>query len=210
MNHQIIEYTLKAFSVNENIDKIIVVSNSNYIDKVKLLQEKFTKLTDVIFGGETRILSVYNAIKFLEDKAKPDDNIIISDAARPCITNREISELLSNLSLYQAATTGIKCYETIMNTSDKNVKNILSRDGLIRQTSPEAYKYSVLKWLYLDSNYEIVKDYRNIGIDQLVACGQKIGIVSSNPFNFKITTADDIYFFENLVKTGFDAFIKKN
>ena len=65
----------------------------------------------------------------------------------------------------------------------------------------------MLKWLYLDSSVDLIKKYRNIGIDQLFASGQEIGIVESNPLNFKITTQEELKLFENALKDGFLKFI---
>ena len=209
LNHQIIEYTLMAFSSVEEVDKIIVVSNSDYINEVNSLKEKFPKLFKVIAGGETRIFSVYNSIKYLNEIADDNDNIILSDAARPCITKREIISLIRKLDNHLAVTTGINCYETILKIDGSKINQVLKRDGMIRQTSPEAYKFSILKWLYLNSNRDIIKNYSNIGIDQLFACGIEIGIVMSNPLNFKITTNEDLNLFENVVKQGFENFINK-
>ncbi len=206
--HQIIEYTLTAFSACPSIDKIIVVSNPNYINTVMALKENFLKLQIVCEGGETRMLSVLNGIKAISDFANDNDKIIISDAARPCITIKEIDQLILSLDTYIAATSGLECYETILKTENETIIQITPRDGLIRQTSPEGYKFKALKWLYLNSTEDLIRNYKNIGIDQLCASGQKIGITKSNPLNFKITTQDDIKLFENILKEGFERFIK--
>lgn len=78
--------------------------------------------------------------------------------------------------------------------------DIIQRDGIIRQTSPEAYLFSILKKLYIDTDIEKVKQYRNIGIDLLYSMGINIGIVKSTPLNFKITTQEDLYYFDSIIK----------
>ena len=206
-DHQIIEYTLEAFSSCDLIDGIIIVSNLQYINLVNSLKKQFSKITDVIPGGETRIKSVLNGIKYLNERLLDDDKVIISDAARPCITKRETIEIVKALDDYIAVTTGITSNETILRTENNEISYIIQRDGIIRQTSPEGYRFSALKWLYLNNTDQIVSSYRNIGIDQLSACGVKIGIVKSNPLNFKITTREDLLLFESVLKQGFQNII---
>lgn len=206
-DHQIIEYTLTAFSSSEVVDSIIVVSNINYIELVNDLKNKFPKLKIVVPGGKSRMQSVYNGIVAIKETAKDNDKIIISDAARPCVTNREVKEIVESLGTYMAVTSGIESNETILKTENGEITQIIQREGIVRQTSPEGYRFSALKWLYLNCDEEIISSYRNIGIDQLYASGVKIGIVKSNPLNFKITTPDDLNLFESVLKQGFDNII---
>ena len=207
--HQIIEYTLLAFSSCEAVESILVVSNALYKKKLEAHKVFFNKLKWVIDGGETRIKSAYNAIKFLQDKCYDTDNIIVSDGARPCITHREIEELYSELQTSVAATTAIDSYETLLRVGNGKIVDLIPRDGIVRQTSPEAYKYGVLKQLYLYTADNEIDSYRNIGIDQLVNKGEKVSVIKSNIFNFKITTPEDLYMFEYVLKKGFNTIINQ-
>lgn len=206
-NRQIIEYTLIAFSNCKKIDQIVVVSNPDYIDEVEELKNRFPKLTKVVSGGNSRSLSVENGVRAIEMVCADNDKIIISDAARPCVTLKELNGLIDALDEYKAATTGIECYETILKKENEELTQIIPRNGLVRQTSPEAYKYSVLKWLYIDATVDIISSYRNIGIDQLFGSGIEIGVVRSNPLNFKITTKEDLQLFESVLLQGFNNII---
>ena len=207
--HQIIEYTLTAFCTNKAVDKVLVVSNPEYIDTIDKLRNNYEKLNWVIAGGNLRALSVYNAILFLNQYCTENDKVIISDAVRPCITYREVKELLDALDYYKGATTGVETYETILHTTDGKLNQIIPREGIIRQTSPEAYKFGVLKKLYLDTPIEKVTKYNNIGIDQMFDAGEDIGIVKSTAFNFKITTQEDLFYFDTVLKKGFDTILNE-
>ena len=194
-NHQIIEYTIMAFSNCDKIDDIIIVSSPLYISEVEKLKKKYPLFKKIVCGGSTRIESVRNAILEIGDSSD-DDKIIISDAARPFVTKREIEEIVLSLDSHIAVTSGISSNETILKIENSEITQIIQRDGIVRQTSPEGYRLSALKWLYIKNNNDIISTYRNIGIDQLYASGVKIGIVKSNPLNFKITTPDDLKLFE--------------
>jgi len=48
-------------------------------------------------GGRERSDSVYSALQRLEDRAKPDDWVLVHDAARLCITRTDIENLIDTL-----------------------------------------------------------------------------------------------------------------
>lgn len=203
-DHPVLEYTLTAFCTNEAVDAVLVVSNPSYLGAVQQLQPRFEKLKWVIPGGDTRILSVWHAVSFLKTICTPEDKIVLSDAVRPCITYREVRELLAKLEDYACVTTGVETYEHIMQTKDGSLSAIIPREGVFRQTSPEGYRFQTLAQLYLDTPIEQVREYGCIGIEQLIARGSSVGIVKSTPLNFKITTPEDIYYFDTVLKRGFD------
>lgn len=206
-DHEIIEYTLTAFSSSDSVDKIAIVSNVEYIDQLKKVIADYGKVEWIIPGGKTRVESVYNAVSFLSKICNENDNVIFSDAVRPCITRSEIEEVLKELNVVCAVTTGVEVYETIIKQSTDGKTEIIPRDGVIRQTAPEGYKMSILKELYLEEPLSKVYEYKNIGIDQLVARGVPIKIVKSTPLNFKITTQDDLLVFETILRKGFNEVI---
>ena len=207
MSHQVIEYTLTAFCYNEAVDAVMVVSNPDYIDTVKSLQERFGKLKWIIPGGKTRMLSVYNAIKYLDVFCTDEDKIIISDAVRPCITFREVKEVYDRLEQFNVVSTCVEIYESVLRISDRAVSSFIPRDGLVRQTSPEGYRFSILKKLYLETEIHQIEQYKNIGIDQLLLTNETVGIVYSTPLNFKITTQEDLFYFNTVLKKGFDTIL---
>lgn len=207
---QVIEYTLTAFSYSSDVNRIVIVSNNEYIAICKELQKKFPKVVEVIEGGKTRILSAYSAICYLKNYCVGSDKIIFSDAVRPCITSREISELYESLNSYCASTTGVELYETILHTRNDELIDIKNRDGLLKQTSPEAYTFETLEHLYFDVEYKKIQEYKNIGIDMLFEQAISIGIIKSTAYNFKITTQIDIDIFESVLRLGFENIIKTN
>lgn len=206
-SRQIIEYTLWAFSSVKLVDAILVVSNEKYIDQMSKLSGKYDKLKWVIPGGDTRIWSVYNAVDFLKDICKGEDKIIVTDAARPCVRHSETVRVLEALDTYQVVTTGVEIYETILRTEHEKISDIIQRNGVFRQTSPEGYHYAVLYDLYKNKEHEVIESYTNIGLEPVYNSNVEIGIVKTSPLNFKITTVEDIYLFETVIERGFEKYI---
>lgn len=84
---------------------------------------------------------------------------------------------------------------------------IIQRDGVFRQTSPEGYRFKILRKLYLEQSIDQIDKYNNIGIDQMFEKNENIGIIKCSPLNFKITTQEDIKMFEAVIEQGFEKFI---
>ncbi len=204
---QIIDYTLEAFSISDAVDQIYIVSSNEGMEECLKRKKTFSKVREIIEGGETRSVSVYNAILFLSNIANKTDKIIVSDIVRPCITLREIQELFDALNTYCAATSTCELYETLLHTDENKILNIIQRDGLLRQTAPEAYRFSVLEDLYLKTDINDVKNYKNIGIDQLYQRKIDIGLVNSTNYNFKITTPVDVQMFKSLINNDFKSIL---
>ena len=206
-NHQIIEYTLAAFANVKEVDAILVVSNKAFISQLLELKKRFSKLQWIIPGGKTRISSVYNAIQFLDKICGWDDRVIISDAARPCIRVSETKSVINKLDEYKVVTTGVEVYETILRTDNKEIIDIIQREGVLRQTSPEGYWFEILQELYLKRDIQTIHMYPNIGLEEAKKLHIPIGIVKTSPLNFKITTPEDINVFETILRDGFEKFV---
>ena len=99
----VIEHTLNIFQNNENIDKIIVVTNSDYIGLVYEFVEKnkFNKVGQIVKGGETRQQSSYiglcSVADDLYDIAEENAKVLIHDAVRPFVTDKIINDCLNSI-----------------------------------------------------------------------------------------------------------------
>ncbi|QGM80530.1 2-C-methyl-D-erythritol 4-phosphate cytidylyltransferase [Otariodibacter oris] len=85
----ILEHTLQPFLQHSQIQKIIVaVSETDpfYADLVILSHPKI----ELVFGGETRAHSVFNALQKLNE----GDWALVHDAARPCLKRSDLDKLL--------------------------------------------------------------------------------------------------------------------
>ena len=100
-NKPLIVHTIEAFEVNEKVEKILVVTNEDYIDQVKVWCKQYDlgKVYGVVAGGDSRQISVYNGLKALKDMGvNDDDTLLIHDAARPLISQKIIEQLGGELT----------------------------------------------------------------------------------------------------------------
>ena len=76
-------YSFERFLNNKKIDKILLVSNADYVDFVKLktLTYKTNKEIVVIKGGITRQDSSFLALNYIKEHVKPFSSLLIVPSA---------------------------------------------------------------------------------------------------------------------------------
>ena len=184
----VIEHTLNIFQNNENIDRIIVVTNSDYIELVYQLASKnnFYKVCHVVRGGETRQQSSYIGLQAVADElhdiAEDNAKVLIHDAVRPFVTDRIINDCIKALDSYKAVDVAITSADTIIKVNSENIiETIPQRKYLKRGQTPQAFDFQTIMKahkLALDSNdVEVTDD-----------CGL---ITKFNPTDIYVVNGDD-------------------
>ncbi len=194
---ELIVYTLDVFQQNEMIDEIIISAESNYINLLNELKEKYnlSKISKAIEGGITRQDSVYNALKSLT-AADDDDLIAVHDAARPLLPQEVLTDAVQTAMQKGNALVCIKAKDTLIKGNEV-VESYLDRDEVYYVQTPQIFPYSILMKA-MKHAYE----NKFIGTDESMLVrqiGEKVNIVEGSVYNFKVTTSDDIDMFERLV-----------
>ena len=185
----ILEHTTDCFETSEYIDEIIIVTNTENIEKVKeLLGNKYKKVHKIISGGTTRKESSYNGVYSINDT---EANILIHDGARPFVSGKIIEECIIALNNgTKALTTAIPSSDTIIEVQDNRIISVPKRETLKRVQTPQGFKLSIIK-----KAHELSKDDNSFTDD----CGMvlkhnltPIYIVNGDINNIKITYPEDI------------------
>ena len=111
-NKSIISHAIKPFEDSPLVDKILVIANEDDVVDINLALKGTKKVEKIIEGGTERQDSVYNGLKFLEG-AKPDDILIIHNAANPFISQELVEKTIAKAKEYGAAAVAIKAKDTI-------------------------------------------------------------------------------------------------
>ena len=197
--------TIEVFDVNPNIDKIVISTNEEYINEVKLMIKQYdlTKVAKVVAGGATRQISVYNGLLGCKEiGAKDDDIIVIHDSARPLISPRIIKDNIECCKAYGAVDTVIKATDTIVKSEDsQTISEIPVRKELYQGQTPQTFKYSLIMEAH---NAVKNKEVPNVTDDTklVLLLGHKVHLVEGDKLNFKITTFDDLMMLKALLKIG--------
>ena len=183
----ILEYTIEAFYKNELTDRIIIVTNKDYVNFCKNL--KYEKIYAVVEGGKRRQDSSRIGVNLIkEDNAK----VLIHDGARPYIKNDLINKCYIALDKFNAINTGVETTDTIMEVDEnKIIKKIPKRKNLLRCQTPQGFISGLIKKAHkiaLEKNLDVTDDAGlivNLGLDDVF-------VVDGDIENIKITYKNDV------------------
>ncbi|TCO69673.1 2-C-methyl-D-erythritol 4-phosphate cytidylyltransferase [Marinisporobacter balticus] len=195
----ILAHTLEIFEKCTSIDEIIVVTHENEVTYCKEKVIKYygyDKVEKVITGGSERQESIFNGLKEVDEKCHI---VVIHDGARPFIREKQILESIDEAIKHKAVGIGVPVKDTIKIVDEgKNIMNTPNRKFLWAIQTPQTFDYQLL----LQSHKRAIED-GYIGTDDTVLVermGQKVKMIMGSYDNIKITTPEDIYIGEAILK----------
>ncbi len=196
---EILFHTIDLFQKNKNIDKIYISTIDDYIDHVKEEVEvgKYTKVIDVIGGGDSAQDTIYRLLVRAK-KDNPDDSIVLlHDGVRPFVAPDVIEKNIEGVKKHGNAITSFPAYETIMVSEDHDVvDDVTVRANTYLGQAPQSFYLKDI----LDAHEKIrmrPEGYENM-VDAATiirTLGGKTHLVMGNRGNLKITTPEDVYTF---------------
>ena len=100
----------------------------------------------VVTGGAERAQSVRLGLAAMANA--PPEAVLIHDAARPFVTSRHVEPLLAALETADGAVPVLPVADTLKRKSDHTGLTTVSRDGLFRVQTPQAFRYAILARAY--------------------------------------------------------------
>lgn len=189
----IILHTLDVFEEDHNCSRIILVIHSNDESFFTEIESRYTKV-HLVFGGSERQYSVYNGLK----AAKAEGIILVHDGARPFIRPETIARLVAAAEENGAAIAAVPVKDTIKKVTNLEVVETVDRSSLWQVQTPQAFHFSVLK-----SAHERAQKEKYIGTDEaslVEKTRHTVKIVEADYDNIKLTTPEDLYFAEAILK----------
>lgn len=193
----VIVNTIASFENSSIIDEIIIVTRESDIEDVAKLVKKyaFHKVSNIVKGGETRQLSVYEGVV---KTSNITDLIVIHDGARPLVSDRVITGTIKIAAKFGAAATGVKVKDTVKVVDDNdNIVDTPNRAYMRFIQTPQVFD----KKLYLDA-VTTIKNSKDFTDDckLIEAYGRTVKFVDGDYENIKITTPEDIELAESYLK----------
>ena len=184
----ILEITAQKFEIVQSVDRIIIVVNSEYLQKATELLRGYKKIYKIIPGGKTRKDSSYNAVSSIDDS---EANILIHDGVRPFVTPEIINDCINALNNgTKALTTAIPSTDTIIEVKDDKIISIPKRETLQRVQTPQGFKLSLIRKAHELSKYDYdFTDDCGLVLRHKLA---DISIIKGSNDNIKITYPNDI------------------
>ena len=156
-----------------------------------------------VAGGETRADSVQAGLAALT--CEPDQPVLVHDAARPFVTRVHVERLLAALELADGAIPALPVPDTLKR-GDGRVDETVSREGLWRAQTPQAFRFGKLTAAYSRRPAgETPTDDAGV----LERAGGHVAITPGDPMLMKLTYPEDFAMAEQLaasrriVRTGF-------
>lgn len=195
----VIMYALETIANCADIDKIRIVADVNWQESIRREICECTNvlsLTDKFSGfsvpGATRQLSIYNGLKDIEKIAEGDDYVLIHDAARPCVSDKMLSECLAAAREHDGAIPVLPMKDTVyLSENGETISQLIDRSRIFAGQAPEAFSLGK----YIAANEALMPDKIlsiNGSTEPAVMAGMDIAMIPGDESNYKITTPADL------------------
>ena len=191
----LLHHTLMVFASCKLIDYVVLVMPRADVDEMgEGWLNKYAIVREVVVGGEQRQDSVYNGFNSLEEGT---DIVVVHDGVRPFTTPQMITATVEAAQQHGAAITAIPVSDTVKQAADGFVKQTVSRDGLWRVQTPQAFQYGLLQQAFKKAKKD---SYYGTDEGSLVEyLGERVKIVPGSELNIKITRKEDLVLGESLL-----------
>lgn len=193
----IISYPLQTILCCEQITWIQIVAAKQWRARIHKEMERFAEkglVKPYTFSdpGDTRQLSIYNALEDLRDILTEDDYVLIHDAARPFVSGELLNNTLNTAKGHDGAIPVLPATDTMYRSIDgKTLSGCIPRKQIYAGQAPEAFRFGP----YLKANEALMPDrIRRINgsTEPALMAGLDMAILPGEPSNFKVTVAEDM------------------
>lgn len=199
----VISYCIERLSSHPEINRIQIVANEQWHEKIKECLEKYDrnkKFQGFSTPGENRQLSIYNGLTDIRKYVEDSDVVLVHDAARPMLSAQMITDCLHAVSGHDGVLPVLPMKDTVYQSVDgKRVGALLNRSEIYAGQAPEAFRLGK----YYEANKRLMPDEImkiNGSTEPAVMAGMDIVMIPGDEGNFKITTRDDLERFKEIVQ----------
>lgn len=187
----ILEHAAQPLLDNTHIKRVVFALHVDDDQFSQLaFQDNSPKIRKAI-GGETRAHSVLNALEAIKNEIKPNDFVLVHDAARPCLSNADLTKLIDACLLHEVGgILAVRATDTIKQIQQHEISCTLDRDNIWRAFTPQMFKFKIL--------YDAIKQalQNNITITDEASAVESMNfhpcVVEGSSRNIKVTCPDDI------------------
>ena len=194
----IIIHTIEHFEAHSEIKDIVVVCVDDWLDYCKDLLAKFNikQVSQVVPGGETGQMSIFNGLETLREKYQGnDDYVLIHDGVRPLIDEEIISKNIESVKKYGTAITVKPVIETVVQVDEEDIiNNVIERSTCQTAVAPQSFVLSEIYSLHMRAQAEKLFDMTD-SATLARYYGLSLHTVMGGSENIKITTPSDFYIF---------------
>jgi len=151
-------------------------------------------------GGASRAESVRNGLLALVAEADSRDRVLVHDAARPCLSARDLSALIDAVGAHDAGgLLAAPLSDTLKRVDESAVSGTVERTGLWRAQTPQLFAFGILlRALQNCPDLDAVTD-ESSAVERI---GFRPQVVRSIDTNLKVTTPADWPLAEAVLKAS--------
>lgn len=189
-------YTLKVFEKDDFCSGVILSVNEQEKKEIDKLLRQFNikKVIRLVTGGKERQNSVYHGVQAMDTNGI----VLVHDAARPFIDLNMIKSLVDAADEHGAAILAVPVKDTVKKVLGNKVTETVERSSLWAVQTPQAFRMSLLQ----EAHERAIED-GFLGTDDaslVERIGQDVIIVEGTYDNIKLTTPEDLFFAETLIR----------
>lgn len=190
---RIVDHTLDQFKDLDFVDEIILVTSRELLEEY---QKRYASIKNlkVILGGKTREESTYRGLQSLNEAS---NYVICHDGARPFIDRQIIKDALEMAFLSDACIVAVPVKDTIKYVENGQVKSTPSRENLYSVQTPQVFRTELIQQAY-DQFIGKLSATDDAGFVE--ALGHPITVCQGSYKNIKITTPEDLFTGERILK----------
>lgn len=186
----IAQHAVNAFTAHPRVERVVIVLHP---DDMKPPRWSEAPGVDMVAGGATRSASVLAGLRHLEGVV---DTVLIHDAARPCVSQDVISDVIAALGKAAAAAPAVAVVDALWTGADGRVTGVADREGLFRAQTPQGFRLAQILDAHRqspDGAADDVEIARRAGIEVVITPGDED--------NLKVTTPGDFARAEAILRT---------
>jgi 2-C-methyl-D-erythritol 4-phosphate cytidylyltransferase len=189
LGHPMLYHSVNALLADARIDTVFVVLAPGDREFRQHDWSEFgERIAPLYCGGATRHDSVLNGLIAASSTAQPEDWILVHDAARPCLGQRELQRMLAALAAHDVGgILAVPVADTLKRADAAGqIEATESRTYLWQAQTPQMFRHGLL--LHALSRTGIVTDEAGA----IEALGLKPKLVQGATGNLKVTYAEDL------------------
>lgn len=187
----VLEHTVERLNYLPLAGYVLAIGEQDDVAQTLNFSEKQKAL--FCLGGKERVDSVLSGLNYLMDIADDHDLVLVHDAARPCVSEYCLKQLIQSAVQDECSAilaTPVRDTLKLVSSSDFQIDKTVSRDRLWQAQTPQISTLAKLK-------YAIEKALKDdiVITDEASALeyvGEKVNVVAGRSDNIKITYADDL------------------
>ncbi len=192
-------HALRPFHAHPRIERIFVVLGPADVWFTQGRWDEFSRKLDVLrCGGESRAQSVLNGLQAIAGSVAAGDQVLVHDAARPCLTGEAIDRLIREVGDDEAGGLLAEPLADTLKRADDGGRIVRTepREKLWRAQTPQMFRHGLLMKALGPGNLDGVTDEAS-AVERL---GLRPLLVKSGATNLKVTYAEDLRLAEAILK----------